>query len=191
MCPLPHDFAGFLFMEIWKDIKGYEGYYQVSNLGRVKSLDRVATYSDKKVHHLKGRVLKPMVTKHGYEIVDLRKDRKRKTSKVHRLVAIAFLDNPKNKPQVNHIDGVKLNNNLNNLEWVTNAENIRHAYKKGLINTAKGERHAQSKITKEQVLEIRDIYSKGGLTQEQVGQLFGIDQTHVSDIVNKRSWTHI
>lgn len=178
-------------MEVWKDIKGFKGYYQVSNLGRVKSLDRRVTYSDKKIHNLKGKVLKPMINMHGYEIVDLRKDKKRKTSKIHRLVAIAFLDNPKNKPQVNHIDGIKLNNNSENLEWVTNTENIKHAYKNGLINTAKGERHAQSKLTKEQVLEIRKIYSKGGLTQKQVGEKFGIDQTHVSDIVNKKSWSHI
>lgn len=178
-------------MEVWKDIKGYQGYYQVSNFGRVKSLDRIVTYSDKKVHSLKGKILKPMITKHGYETVDLRKNQKRKTSKIHRLVAIAFLKNKKNKPQVNHIDGVKTNNNLSNLEWVNNSENIRHAYKKGLINTAKGERHAQSKLTKEQVLEIRKIYSKGGLTQKQVGEKFGIDQTHISDIVNKKSWSHI
>lgn len=109
-------------MEIWKDIKGYEGYYQVSNLGNVRSLDRFDG-----VHDRKGTKIKPNLKQNGYLQVGLRKHNKRKWFGVHRLVATYFLRNPNNKPQVNHIDCNKQNNNVSNLEWVTGKENQEHA----------------------------------------------------------------
>ena len=108
-------------MEIWKDIKGYEGLYQISNLGRVKSLPRQKT---------KGGILKQFSTE--YLVVSMVENGKIKKIKVHRLVAETFIPNPNNLPQVNHIDGNKFNNNMNNLEWVTSKENIIHANIMGL-----------------------------------------------------------
>ncbi len=119
--------------EEWRPIVGYEDLYEISSLGRVRSLDRY-TYGkngSKRLH--KGRYLKPFTT-HGYKVIDLYKDKKRKHCKVHRLVAEAFIlnDDPENKTDVNHIDGDKSNNAINNLEWCTRRENIMHAFEKGL-----------------------------------------------------------
>ena len=118
--------------EIWKDVKGYEGLYQVSNLGNVKSL---VGWNGKRYIE-RERILKKTVHlacgNYYREIVRLTKDMKGKNFKVHRLVAEAFLPNPNNLPQVNHIDGNTFNNNVNNLEWCTNRENIIHAYETGL-----------------------------------------------------------
>ena len=108
--------------EIWKDIEEYEGIYQVSNLGRVKSFDT----KDKLDRIRTGRVLKPCRHKNGYLHVNLYKNGKRKTHNIHRLVAEAFISNIENKPQVNHIDENKANNVASNLEWSTRKENINH-----------------------------------------------------------------
>jgi len=124
--------------EIWKDVIGYEGCYSVSNLGRVKSLKR-------KVNSLHGintrtvneRIIAQRTTMHGYMSVALRKYGKDKTLTVHRLIAIAFLNNPDDKPEVNHLDGNKKNNKLYNLEWVTKSENIKHAFRTGLQSLEK------------------------------------------------------
>lgn len=110
-------------MEIWKDIEGYKGLYQVSNLGRVKSLNRTVKRRNHYDLTLKGKIKPLHLDKKGYQRVQLSKDCKLKTFKVHRMVAIAFIENKYNKPQVNHIDGIKHNNNVDNLEWVTNSEN--------------------------------------------------------------------
>ena len=118
--------------EIWKDIEGYEGFYKISNFGRVKSLKR----KDTKGRTVRERILKPCIVD-GYYSVTLYKDI-RKIFKIHRLIAMAFIPNIENKPFINHIDGNKKNNSIDNLEWVTNQENIKHAFKIGLIKGRKG-----------------------------------------------------
>lgn len=117
--------------EIWKDVVGYEGLYKVSNLGNVLSIPRRGTRSRKE--HL----LRQYKTKKGYLNVFLIKKCKSFCTGTHRLVAQAFIPNPENKPQVNHIDGNKENNCLDNLEWVTNQENMKHAWESGLRNKEK------------------------------------------------------
>lgn len=109
--------------EIWKEIEGFSKY-QVSNYGRIKSLDFNGTK--------KKKILTPVVTRKGYLHVNLYSNRKMKSIPIHRIVAKAFIENPEDKPQVNHIDGNKKNNNVNNLEWCTNQENVIHAFKTGL-----------------------------------------------------------
>ena len=113
-------------METWKNIKGYEGLYQVSNMGRVKSLER-------KIPHWRGgervqkeRILKQVVTHNGYLRVGLRVDGKQKMLRVHRLVCEAFHENHDNKPQVNHLNEDKTDNRACNLEWCTRIENCNH-----------------------------------------------------------------
>ena len=117
--------------EIWKDVKGYEGLYQVSSYGRVKSLERLKLNKGKMVK-IEERFLTLAKNYKGYPITYLYKNGKRKTITVHRLVAMNFIENPKNKPQVNHKNGIKTDNTVENLEWVTNQENQIHAQKHGL-----------------------------------------------------------
>ena len=112
--------------EIWKPIAGYEGVYEVSNLGKVKSLKRKVIRSGKSMF-VHGGILKPNIINGGYEQIKLFKSGKAKMFLVHRLVAETFLPNPKKLPQVNHIDGNKLNNKLENIEWCTAKENMVHS----------------------------------------------------------------
>lgn len=117
--------------EIWKDVPGYEGLYQVSNLGRVKGLPRYVS-NDKGQILLKERILKGHKITKGYIQVELPSKDKRVLKLIHVLVAEAFIPNPNNYPQVNHINGLKDDNRAENLEWVNNSMNQLHAYKLGL-----------------------------------------------------------
>lgn len=136
--------------EIWKDITGYEGIYQVSNLGRVKSLDHLRKNGKASYQKQKGRMLKqnnrPSTSHHNYKYVGLH----RKGYYVHRLVAQAFIPNPNNLPYVNHKDGNTVNNCVDNLEWVTAKQNTQHAIENGLMKCA----------CKEQMDKIREKYIK-------------------------------
>ena len=109
--------------EVWKDIEGYEGLYQVSNLGNIKSLKRNTAHE---------RILIPRVGRDGYKYVGLSKNGICKSKKIHRMVAETFLPNINDLPQINHIDGNKLNNKLENLEWCNASYNQKHAYRLGL-----------------------------------------------------------
>ena len=123
--------------EIWKDIKNYEGIYQVSNLGRVRSLTRkVKTFNGFRT--TKGQLLKPLKTNRNYFRVDLKQNQKDKYVSIHRLVAEAFIPNPNNYPVINHIDGNTSNNIVNNLEWCTQSHNIKEAYKVGRAKPTSG-----------------------------------------------------
>lgn len=118
-------------MEIWKDIPEYEELYEISNLGRVKSKTRKTKFGRGwKVYE--GQILKPQEDKDGYFKISLSKDGKKRRFFIHRLVMMSFVDNSLNLPVVNHIDGNKQNNKLNNLEWVTRSENDLHAFRIGL-----------------------------------------------------------
>lgn len=118
--------------EEWKDIKGYEGLYQVSSLGRVKNLERYVRAKNNSLRKNKEKILSFFINKNGYQEATLSKNSKKRLHRVNRLVAEAFIPNPENKPQVNHKDGNKLNNRVNNLEWCTRSENMIHAWKNGL-----------------------------------------------------------
>ena len=117
--------------EIWKDVPGYEGLYMVSNFGRVKSLSRLV-YNGHCMVKTNDRILIPNTLAKGYSQVTLYNGKKRKSFQVHRLVGSAFMPNINNKPQINHINGNKQDNRLENLEWCNNSENQLHAWRTGL-----------------------------------------------------------
>ena len=123
--------------EVWKDIQGYEGLYQVSNLGRVKSLGRFIDNLVRGHYWQEERILKPRKTKRGYLIVTLSKNNKLKYFTVHRLVAITFISNTKNKPQIDHINADKTDNSVNNLRWVTAKENVNNPLTIASLSIAK------------------------------------------------------
>lgn len=143
-------------MEVWKDVSGFEGEYQVSNFGRIKSVGRTIITSNGKQYYLPERILKLRKSDCGYIRVGLWKAQRAFYKSVHRLVAEAFIPNPENKPQVNHKDGNKNNNKVSNLEWSTCSENLKHkfcvlGYKSWMFNK-KGKDCAFSKI----ILQIKD-----------------------------------
>ncbi len=150
--------------EIWKDVEGYEGLYQVSNLGNVKSLKR-KKWNGFNFIETTEKILKTSKSYKGYLRTRLYKDGKSKCFPTHRIVAQAFIPNPNNKPQVNHIDGDKTNNKAENLEWCTNAENQQHAIKTKLRKTKLGDvRPKKEKLRKDELLKkqkcILDKYRK-------------------------------
>lgn len=126
--------------EIFKDIKGYEGLYAIGTLGHVKALSK-QMFNHTGYWNKPEKILNPAKDSKGYLRVAIWKNGKQHTYKVHRLVADAFIPNPENKPQVNHIDGNKQNNNVENLEWCTNQENQIHSWKSGLRNSKEIEKY--------------------------------------------------
>ena len=113
---------------------------------------------------------------------------KNKSNTVY-LIAIAFINNPTNHPEINHIDGNKTNNKIENLEWCTRSYNCLHSYKLNLVKIIKGENHKNSKLNEIQVKIIRSL--KDDLTQKEIAKYFNISQTNIKDILNRRTWKHI
>lgn|SRR5574343_4405 len=180
--------------EIWKDIVGYEGLYQVSNLGNIKSLPKQwkcgGSNAPLKEFSHNGKILKPLLSSNGYCGVCLYKNNKVSRLSVHRTVADAFIDNFGNKPQVNHINGIKTDNRAENLEWATNSENIQHAIQHGLIKSGyknpgsglKGEKNHSSKFLNSEVVELRKLINSKLYTQKQLASVYGVTQATISVI---------
>jgi len=166
--------------EKWKPIGGYEELYEISNTGRVKSYH----------HSHNGRIISPDKSNHGHLRIKLCRNGNKDRKLVHRLVAKSFIPNPDNKPQINHIDGNPANNNVNNLEWSTQSENIKHAYDIGNKSKA-GEAHHMNKLSENDVLEIRAAYKLGCFLQKEIARAYGVRSTTISRIVNRKNWTHI
>lgn len=175
--------------ETWKEIKGYEGIYLVNENGLVKSLDKKVKSGEKYLNR-KGKVLKERIGKYGYPYVVLSHESNRKTFKVHRLVAEAFIPNPENKPCVNHINGIKTDNRIENLEWCTHKENTKHALINGLRKGVKGEKSHLSKLNTIQVQEIRDLYFKSNKTQLYISNLYNVSQSQIQRICSYKNWNH-
>ena len=184
--------------EKWKYINNYEEKYKVSNTGKVKGIDR----KDSMGRPVKGVVLKPNMSNSGYEQVGLSLNGIKTKFYVHRLVAKAFISNPNNKPCINHLDGDKRNNKVNNLEWTTQSENHKHAFKNGLRKITKSQKNAiskanrgfnnkHSKLTNKQVLEIRKLYKSEDLTTKEIADLYNITFSNVAQIVRRETWKHL
>ncbi len=183
------EYEGITYYEEWKPIKDYEGIYEISSFGRVKSLERYVNHPKGK-RLVKARILKLCKGTHGYLIVVLKSNNTGKTCLVHRLVALTFINIKNTKPNVNHRDGVKIYNFVGNLEFCTQHENIQHSINTGLTNNT-GEDHTNSKITDEIVRNIREEYQNTKITQEKLGDKYGINHRTVSYIINRKLWKHV
>lgn len=171
--------------EIWKDIEGYEGLYQVSNLGNVRSSFYLKTYKITKI-----KLLKPEVTNVGYLRVCLVKNNLRYRYSIHRLVVEAFIGKINDGLQVNHINGVKTDNRVENLEIITQAENIRHSYKINLHKPRLGEVSNNHKLDNDIIFEIRKRF-KMGENKHKLASYFGVCRATIRNIINRKTWKHI
>ena len=171
-------------MEEWRDVIGYEGSYQVSNLGRIKSLDRIISRKDGKTFFKKGGILSIAHNKRVniYE-VPLSIRGKRKMCKIHRLVADAFIpnDDPNNKITVNHIDGNRSNNKAENLEWTSYSENLKHAYDK-LSRTINATKNKKTKCFSKSIID-GAVYEYESIAE--ASRKTGISETQIRRLINK------
>lgn len=152
--------------EVWKDIKDFEGLYVVSNTGKVKSMERFVM-NNGGLQRKHERILKSNITKSGYKMVILCKEGKTYPKSVHRLVAEAFIPNPDNKPNVDHIDTNPSNNNVDNLRWVTQQENARNSLtRKHISNSKKGHAYWGRPFTEEERKKISDAHKGRQFTEE-------------------------
>jgi len=176
-------------IEVWKDVIDYEGLYQVSNFGRIKSLDKEIFGIPGSLR--KSKILKPCLNSGGYLGLCLRKGGKVKSHNVHILVAKAFHENNEDKAEVNHIDANKFNNKADNLEWNSRCENMRHAFDNNLIHRNCGEKHHKSKLTAEDVIKIRELYENNEYTKNELSIMYGVSDTSIHYIIIKKNWAHI
>ena len=179
--------------EIWKKIENSKNYY-VSNLGRIGRKDFTYWNEKNKSYSVReGKILTPNNTnsKSYYRIRIHYLDGTAKMEAIHRLVAKAFIPNPDNKEQVNHINGIKSDNTVTNLEWVTNEENMQHRYEvlKKFTHVS-GEENNLSKLKEEQVKEIPSLL-KQGMTKTAIAKKFGVGLTTICEITSGRSWCHL
>lgn len=157
-----------------KPIKGFENYF---------------IHFDGKIYNSSNNFyeLKPTKDKKGYLRISLSKKSNKKTFKIHRLVAMHYILNIDNKPQVNHKNGIKADNRLENLEWATASENTKHAYDTGL----NGKPPAVKKLNEQQVLEIRSKFKKKIVTREMLGKEYNVSAYCIKDVILRKSWKHI
>lgn len=166
--------------EIWKDVVGYEGLYQVSNLGKVKSLGHGNS------NNSKCRVMAMNLNYKKYLQLNLYKNGKLKSVRVHRLVATAFIENIFNLQYINHINGIKTDNRVENLEWCTSSYNRRHADLLGLRKNVKGENANNVKLTQKQVDQIRLEYLN--CSCNYLANKYKVTKVQIRNIVNYRNW---
>jgi hypothetical protein len=179
---------GLVCQEEFRDVPGYEGLYQASNLGRVKSLKR-ENFNGCKYSKSNDIMMKQSVLKIGYLCVNFSFKSKVKMKYIHRLVVESFIENVEDKPQVNHKNGIKTDNKIKNLEWATRKENSQHAIKNNLIKIPKGENHVRSKLIEKEVLEIRNRCKNESIKLLAIE--YKVHPTTIQDIKQKRSWKHL
>lgn len=177
--------------EIFKPIEGYEGLYEISNFGRVKSLP-------KKWAKNQDVILKNRKKNTGYLHIVLYRNKVGKTISIHRLVATAFCEKKEGMDVVNHLNSIRSDNRASNLEWTNASGNAIHSFKFNGRKTVvgrrvpkKGSSHHNSKILEKDVVEIRKLYYEKKMYQRQIALLYNVSQVQIGRIVNSKNWTHI
>ncbi len=168
--------------EVWKAVVGYDGFYEVSNIGRVRGLDRITKGRGDSERLKKGAYLS-LNKRGGYTLAPLWRDGKCTIVGVHRLVAIAFIGNPNNKPQVNHLNSIRNDNRTANLEWCTCSENLIHASENGRL--LKGDNHPKTKVTFKNADSIRDRYAEG-FSMRDLAKMFLVDTKLIWNVINNK-----
>jgi hypothetical protein len=176
-------------IEIWKPIVGFEGYYEVGSFGNVRSVTRTVPDSRNGSRTCQGKALKPNVTHGGYSYVMLYRSHKGFCKTVHRLVAKAFIPNPENLNEVDHISGVKSDNSAENLQWVSMAENRKRAWDSGLYSCKSGVRHTSAKLSESDVISIRSL-SATKSTKELALQ-FGVSGCTIQSVKTNKRWVSV
>lgn len=163
-------------MIIFETIPGYEDY-EASPMGEIRNrLSQRILKQDESLPYLRVRLYKNVVAK---------------TVLAHRMIALTFIPNPLNLPDVNHKDGNKNNNRIENLEWCTRRHNMQHAYKMGLVNGRKGEKHHLAKLTENDVIEILQLHQMYGTKQRAMAREYGVNQSVIFAIIHNMNWKHI
>ena len=165
--------------EIFKIIEEFPEY-EISNLGNVISNTK----------QKKGNIIKQRLTKHGYYKFDIH----RIGQYTHRFVALTFINNPENKPCVNHINGIKTDNRVENLEWVTHSENSQHAWDTNLISRVKsniGEKNGSNKLTEENVIKIKSLLKTTNMFYREIAEMFNVNITTIASIKHRKTWKYL
>lgn len=173
-------------MNTWKPVPGYEGIYEVSSTGSIRSVSRELTDCNGFKRHKQGKNICQSVSNKGYNLVCLcnGQQTKEKQVLVHRIVAEAFIPNPENKPQVNHKDGNKLNNDVSNLEWCTASENVQHAVDTRLRIAQRGDQRPSALLSNDQVNKIRRDLRNGTTTLNQIAQELNVSASVIRRAAN-------
>lgn len=172
-------------IEEWRSVVGYEGIYEVSDLGRIKSLEKTFwSVKNNSFSVNKSFIRKQSFTKKLYLRLGLMLNFKQNPFLVHRLVAIAFIPNPENKPEINHKNGIKTHNFKMNLEWNTTKENVIHSFETGLSKRAKGEDNKSSKLSHQKAFEIR----KSNLKNKELANIYGVSISTIELVKSNKIW---
>lgn len=184
----------FMGNEIWLPVQGFEYFYHVSNFGRIKALERKeifpCMFNGTKIGIRKERIMAPRVHTGGYHRVSLGFGN-RKDYYIHRIVASAFIPNPGNLPMINHKNGIKNDNRVDNLEWCTAKQNINHAIDTGLLDRYRNRGVKNGSAILDELQATVILSCKGHLRPKQVASYFNVHRSVIDAIYSRKSWRHI
>ena len=183
--------------EVWRDVFGWEGIYEISSRGRVKRIKRRVTHKNQVTDFsmvYPAKILKAHPDSRGYPQVSLNgisEGKSKRVARVHRLVAEAFIPNPHNKAQVNHINSNTMDAHLSNLEWCTASENQKHSWGLGGRERKFGEDSPVCRYTEDVIAKVYRLAKMKAMSQEKIGKKYSMPQITVSNIRTKKTWRHI
>lgn len=169
--------------EVWKPIIGFEGSYEISSYGNVKTLSKrvISAIHSSGYRMTKEKALKKVLNKNGYLYITISKNNKAYGRSVHRLVAIHFIANPNNCPEVNHINTIKTDNHISNLEWNTSVQNTQHAF-------ITGHKASRVKLSIDKIIKIRELHLSGKLSNKEIGNIYNIKGEAVRRVIIGETW---